>query len=426
LTAIFARPKLDAPMRAHSEIRQIAGNHFRRLTRAGVVTLALFCAASASFVAVSAENDQIVKGNTTFAFKLLQQLAKAQRGQNIFISPYSISSVLQILRNGAAGETRNELDQALGTGGMAETNLAKSYAEIAGALKGGTNLTLEIANSVWFAPNIQLRPEFEVLIRDFYGARVGPLDFTDPRATGVVNAWVSQNTHGKITQILRGPLSGQTGAVVANAVYFKGTWLSRFDPAKTRSRPFKIAPDKEKQIPMMENSGEFSYYGDRDLQIIRLPYLVRSVGMYILLPSTNSSAEKLIGDLNRATWSQNVVHRLTSEKGTIALPRFKLEYASELKSPLLSMGIRRAFSQQADFSSASSGKLSLDRVIHKALLEIDEEGTTAAAATVGVATLSIHEPKNPFSMIVDHPFLCAICDNQTGTILFLGIVQDPD
>jgi serine protease inhibitor len=181
--------------------------------------------------AVFSDQEKLTQANTDFAFKLLQELVREQPGKNIFISPYSISTVLQMVRNGAAGETKTELDRVLGTTNFAPANLAQAYAEIANSLKrDSTNTVLDIANSIWFAPNVQLKPEFAALNREVYVATVGPLDFTDPRSSGIVNAWASQNTHGKIAEVVRGPLSGLTGALIVNAVYFKGMWASRFDP----------------------------------------------------------------------------------------------------------------------------------------------------------------------------------------------------
>jgi len=377
--------------------------------------------------AVSSDQEKLAQANTDFAFKLLQELVREQPGKNIFISPYSISTVLQMVRNGAAGETKTELDRVLGTTNFAPANLAQAYAEIANSLKkGSTNTVLDIANSIWFAPNVQLKPEFAALNREVYGATVGPLDFTDPRSSGIVNAWASQNTHGKIAEVVRGPLSGLTGALIVNAVYFKGMWASRFDPVKTKDRAFKLVGGKEKQVPMMENSGEFAYFDTGAYQIIRLPYQDRRLGMYILLPSVEGRVAKLSGEMDGARWRTNLLAGLNDKSGRIILPHFTLEYEAELNRPLSTLGVNHAFKGDAAFTGISEESLFIERIKQKTFVKVDEEGSEAAAVSSLKLFIKRAGPRDqPFTMIVDRPFLCVISDQETGSILFLGMVQDP-
>ena len=391
--------------------------------------MALACAplpASADAQQAEATSFSLAQANNGFGFKLLRELAKAQPGKNICVSPFSLASVLQIVRNGAASETKNELDEVLGLRGLAPTNLANSYAGLTESLRSqSTNCVLEIANAIWFAPNIRLNPPFESLNKQFYGAQIGPLDFTDPRAAGMVNSRVSDKTHGRIPQLFQGALPGSTAALIANTAYFKGKWTTPFDPAKTRERAFHITSLKDKPVRMMENSAHFLYYADSEAQAARLPYSDERVGMFVLLPAKDSSATRLLEHLTAAKWTEYSSTKLQKTKGHIILPRLNLDYQAELKQSLTGLGIHHAFTRGADFSGVTAnGELFIDQAIQKVAVEVNEEGTTAAAASAIRMTPTAVEMQS-FEMILDRPFLFAICDRETQTILFLGIVQDP-
>ena len=371
-------------------------------------------------------NSSLAQANNEFGFKLLRELVKAEPGRNIVISPFSLATVLQIVRNGAAGETRNEIDNTLEIAGLATTDLADAYVTLARSLKThSTNSVLEIANAIWFAPNIRLNPPFESLTRQFYDTQLGPLDFTDPRAAGMVNSWVSDKTHGRIPQLLQGSLPGNTAALLVNTAYFKGKWTTPFDPAKTHERPFHIASSRRKPAQMMENSAHFLYCRDSDAQVVRLPYADERVGMLVLLPSEGSSAAQLLQRLTTSKWVEYASRNLQKIKGHILLPRLKLDFQAELNQSLTQIGIRRAFTRSADFSVMTApGQLFIDEAFQKVAVEVNEEGTTAAAASAIRMSPTAVEAKS-FEMVVDRPFVFAICDRETQTILFLGIVHDP-
>jgi serine protease inhibitor len=387
--------------------------------------LSAFIALS-SYVAGAADAaaSNVAQANNEFGFKLARELAKAQPGQNVCISPFSLASVLQLVRNGAAGETKSELDNVLETRGLSATKLAHSYAGLTRSLKSqSTNCILEIANAIWFAPNIRLNASFASSANEFFDARVAPLDFTDPRAAGMVNTWVTEKTHGRISQLLEGSISGDTSALVLNTAYFKGQWTTPFDPARTLGRPFKPSSGGQKMTRMMENSGKFLYFADRDAQIVRLPYGDGRLGMFILLPAKESSPAELLKDLTSAKWADATGSKLKEQFGRIVLPLLKFEYAVELQETLVALGIRMAFGSRADFSGISSDGLFISRAMQKASIEMNEEGTTAAAASAVFMTKG--ERPQAFEFVGDRPFLFVICDRDTQTILFLGIVQGP-
>jgi serine protease inhibitor len=370
---------------------------------------------------------KLVSGDTSFGFGLLQELAKEQPAQNVFISPYSISTVLQMVCNGAGGATREEMARVLGTSGLEAGALNRAYKGLNQSVRDAeTNVVLNIANAIWYRMGVELRPAFVSANKDYYDATMEALDFASPATAGIVNAWAEKNTHGRIKNIIAGRLPGDTAMVLANAIYFKGTWERQFDPKATKQRAFHLAGSSQKQVPMMERTGEFAYQEGNGCQAVRLPYAGRRLGMYVLLPEAGSSAEKLLASLNGEMWQDKLLPQLKTRKGTLALPRFKLEFGAELKGPLEAMGMKLPFSHGADFSGMSASPLFLSAVKHKSFVEVNEQGTEAAAATVGVMSLAIARPITPpFEMVVDRPFVFVIGDNVTKAVLFMGVVFDP-
>ncbi len=388
-----------------------------------------FYAAWGLTLAVGADMQRLSSGNNAFAFSLAKELAREKPGENVFISPCSISTALQMVRAGAAGETRAEMDRVLGVEGASGNGLAQAYKELDAAIRAGaSNAVLNVANAIWFAPNVELKPDFTSLNNQYYGVKLSPLDFTDPRAAGVVNRWVEEATHGKIKQMVEGPMSGMTGAFLCNAIYFKGTWEKQFGPQETQERQFHLAYGQQKTIPMMQQKrNNFEYSETETFQAVRLAYAGSRLGMYVFLPGTNSTPQKLVEDFSAGGWEKGVVGKFTKREGTLQMPRFKMEYKAELKAPLMALGMQRAFRVgAADFSGMTSTALYVDAVKHKSFVEVNEEGTEAAAATgITMKMTAIGPGTRPFQMIVDRPFVFVIEDQPSHTILFLGEVLEP-
>ncbi len=377
-------------------------------------------------LAAPVDQARLVSADTGFAFGLLNELAREQPAKNVFISPYSISTVLQMVCTGARGTTREEMAKALGTSGLAASVLNPAYKDLNTALRGAEDdVTLNIANAIWYSVDIELRSEFASVNKDFYGATLDALDFTDPRTAGIVNAWADKQTSGRIKKIFDGRIPGDTRVLLANAIYFKGTWERKFDTNATKPGPFHLAAGGERQVPMMHQSGKFEYQDGNGCQAVRLPYKGGRLGMYVLLPEAGSSVEKLLATLNPEVWQDKLLPQLQSRQGSLALPRFKLKYGAELKPPLEVMGMKLPFIPSADFSAMSATLLYLSAVKHKTFVEVNEEGTEAAAVTTAVMALSVMQQlPPPFQMVVDRPFLFVIADNLTRTILFIGIVYE--
>lgn len=383
---------------------------------------------SSSTAPVNAEsvNPQLVKANTQFGFKLFSQIYRQQRDRNLFISPTSVAIALSMTYNGAAGETQQAMARTLALEGMSleavnQANLAlKSTLETV-----DENVKLTIANGLWARSGSDLNPDFVQMTKQFYQAEVSELDFSHPSAPGTVNAWVDRQTNGKISELVD-RLSPETQLLLVNAIYFKGKWSQPFEKTLTQNLPFTLLDGNQKQHPLMSQLGEYRYLENEVFQAVGLPYGEGSISLYVFLPKKEVGLSGLIDRLNTESWNQ-WMEEFSWQPGSIKLPRFQVEYELTLNDPLKALGMEIAFdADRSDFSGIQTPppNLAIDQVKHKTFLEINEEGTEAAASTsVGIVATSVPPP--PFEMSIDHPFFCAIRDEKTGTVLFLGSIVDP-
>jgi serine protease inhibitor len=367
----------------------------------------------------------LVAAYNDFGFRLFTQLAQPAADQNIFISPFSIAVALTMTTNGAAHETQKAMLDALGLSGL---SLAEVNTEAAALLTSLENpdphVQLASANSLWATPSLVFRPPFIERNQNFYRAEVRAIDFTAPDAAATINAWVKDQTRDKIDRLVQpSDLSALTTLILINALYFQGKWTRPFDTERTKMLPFSLLDGTTRQHPLMSQAGEYDYYEDESMQAVRLPYGAGRVGMYVVLPKPENALANLPVRLAQQNW-QHWRARFESQPGSILLPRFKLEYGQELKQALIAMSMGLAFSPEADFSQISDVPSWIDKVIHKTFVELNEEGTEAAAATAVVMVRGM-PPKDRFHLRVDRPFFCAIVDNQTGVILFMGSIVDP-
>jgi len=372
----------------------------------------------------SINQERLVSANTIFAFKLLKQLAREHPGANIFISPYSLSTVLQTLDNGAKGRTKKEIESVLQTTALDSDALNRANRLLSQTIKPvPTNTTvLNLANAIWYRKEFTLNPEFVARNAEFFQATVEGLDFADPRSVDTVNGWAEQSTGGKIKRLMDGPFGPSDEVVLASAVYFKGAWASRFDQRNTRPGVFQLQNGQEKRVLMMTQRGRFFYRVGRGVQAVCLPYTDRNFAMSILLPARNSSVAKLLSRLDAEVWENAIWLKFRDQAIELNLPRFKLEYGVELKKPLGTLGMSLAFHpRKADFSAMAAERLFISRVSQRAVVEVDEQGSEAAAAAFDGLTQGLTP-----SMFVDRPFLFLIHHLPTKSILFMGIVYDPE
>ena len=363
--------------------------------------------------------------NTAFGFDLLNQLAD-DNNDNVFISPASISIALAMTCNGANGDTRAAMANAMHLDGMDLDQVNEAYAAALTDLEQpGPGVKLSIANSLWLKDGFDFKNAYMQFNATYYHAELNSLA-GGPKA---INDWVSKQTQGKIRNLVQ-DLDSNTVLVLANAIYFKGTWQHKFGKLNTKSRPYHLPNRKTIVIPMMARTGEYRYSESKTLQVIELPYGRGRLSMIVCLPKKGSSLRGLRTRLSAERWTA-LRAGMAERQGEIILPRFTLqdEARDDLAEALKKLGMEIAFSEsRADFSNMTDKRVWIDEVAHKTYIKVDEAGTEAAAAT-HVAAPTTAGPatrhSQPFKMIVDHPFLLAIVDTETGMMLFLGAINDP-
>ncbi|MEQ9626130.1 serpin family protein [Coleofasciculus chthonoplastes] len=370
-------------------------------------------------------NTKLVEANTKFGFKLFSEILQENSNNNVFISPTSIAIALAMTYNGASGETQAAMANALELQGMSLSEVNQANEALKTTLENAdSDIQLSIANSLWAKQDISFKPDFLRRNQEFYDTQVTNLDFANPEAKRVINNWVKENTNGKIPQIIS-EIQPNDILFLINAIYFKGNWMEQFDKDKTVERPFYLVDGTQKEHPMMSQSGEYQYYEDDTVKAISLPYGKGRLSFYVFLPRENISLDTFEQQLTPEKWQQ-WMNRFGKRDGSIVLPRFKLEYEIQLNKALKALGMDVAFDRRADFSNMTEEDVLINQVKHKTFVEVNEEGTEAAAATsVGMVLTSAAIPQTPFEMVVDRPFFCAIRDNQTGTILFMGSIREP-
>jgi serpin B len=372
-----------------------------------------------------ADMTAVAEGNTHFALELYGRL-REQKG-NLFLSPLSLSTVLAMTYAGARGETATEMAGVLHFDLPAE-RLHPAFAKLLADLdvkEGQPPYRLYVANALWADQKHKFLPEFVARAKTNYGAGVQAVDFEgalEP-ARQTINTWVADQTQGKIPELIGpGVLTPATVLVLTNAIYFKGDWVTKFDKAKTADAPFTRADGKTAPTPMMNQTTTFGYFERPTFQMLELPYAGDVLSMIILLPRQSSGLvdlEKTLDANALADW----LSKLARQDVQVALPRFTMTGEFRLDQVLQAMGMRAAF-RAADFSGMDGTKsLFIGAVIHKAFVDVNEEGTEAAGAS-GVAMMkSAMRPAPVFR--ADHPFLFLVRDKRTGSILFIGRVENP-
>lgn len=368
----------------------------------------------------------LVKAETQFGFDLLTKLAANDPDKNIFISPASISLALSMTYNGAAGKSKQAMADVLGFKGMSLEQVNMANAAMLANLQGpGPGVELQIANSLWARNDVDFERDFLRANRDYYDAEVRTLHFSDSRAPDIINEWVSDNTGDRIKKIIRKINSAEILYLV-NAIYFKGDWKDPFKPESTRESDFTLPNGDKKKVPMMVHMDDYDYLQTDDFQAIGIPYGNGRLSMYIFLPYRELGLAGFYKKLNDASWKKWISSMRECE-GTLYLPRFKAEYEVDLKECLVALGMGPAF----EFSDTDwlpmtpAPQVGIGKVLHKTFLEVNEQGTEAAASTAVVMTTRCAPAAEPFEMVINRPFFCAIRDNKTGVLLFVGSIVDP-
>lgn len=367
---------------------------------------------------------KVVAGNTEFALDLYHQLDKEPG--NLFFSPYSLSIGMAMTYAGARGETAAEMAKTLHFSVPPE-ELHPAMAGLLNLPQGKTVYELQVANGLWVQKGYPFLPDFLTLTKKYYGAAAQEADFQHAVETArqSINGWVEKQTHGKITQpVPKEAINSKTRFMVANAIYFKGAWATKFDSKNTKDAPFFMNAKDSVVVPMMHQKETFKHLADDLLQAIELPYEGKDLSMLVLLPRKKDGLPELEKALTPVKLSR-IAKEMSPAKLDVYLPRFQMMQSFSLDTTLKAMGMPLAFSaEKADFTGINAGKpenLFLGSVIHKAFVEVNEEGTTAAAATVGGG----EGTARPTEFRADHPFVFMIRDRRTNSILFLGRMVDP-
>lgn len=369
----------------------------------------------------------LVKSSGDFGLQFFREVVKQEGDKNIFVSPLSVSMALGMTLNGANGETKAAMEQTLTLAGMSTDEINQSYQSLIDLLtRLDPKVKFQIANSIWYRQEMTFEQDFIDLNKNFFDAIVRAVDFGNPEAAAAtINAWVSENTNGRIEEIVK-PESIDWGTVMflVNAIYFKGTWTFQFDKDKTRPEFFTLLDSSRKQVPMMHLSGDLKYFQNDHFQAVDLPYGDGKYNMMILLPNPAADLDALAAQMDRVNW-QSWIGSFSEQPVDLAMPKFRLEYELTLNDVLKALGMEIAFDTgRADFTRMyKPGGLFIDEVKHKTFVEVDEEGTEAAAATsVEIGRTSL--PDN-VQMRIDRPFLLVIHENHSETILFIGKIIDP-
>ncbi|XP_039256722.2 leukocyte elastase inhibitor-like [Styela clava] len=368
--------------------------------------------------------------NNKFAFALLGQLLKASNNaeRNVFFSPFSVFSAASALLLGSAEKSEVELKEALSLKNVSNIpeHLRETRSSILQAVKG---VELSTANKLYPEISFKIKEDFLALVKEVFQTDIQPLDFikNGEEARKAINKWVSDVTKDKIKDLLQpGTITADTRLVLANAIYFKGNWQEQFKQENTTERDFHVTPQKVVKAKFMKRKAKYQFAFDEELklQLLEIPYSGETTSMVIALPSEKFGLNELEKKFSAEKLSE-MEKNYFKEEVVLSLPRFKIEYSSDLVESFKGLGARSIFGSGANFSKISCKEdLYVSAIAHKAFVEVNEEGTEAAAATAIVMTRMALLP--PHEFMCDHPFLFFIKHKPTNTILFVGRYVNPD
>ncbi|XP_066124619.1 leukocyte elastase inhibitor isoform X2 [Saccopteryx bilineata] len=377
--------------------------------------------------------EQLSTANTRFAVDLFRTLSENEPTGNIFISPISISSALAMVSLGARGTTAAQMSKGLYFDTVEEIH-SRFQSLNADINKHGAPYILKLANRLYGEKTYNFLPEFLASTQKMYGAELASVDFqhTSEDARKVINEWVKGQTEGKIPELLAaGVVDNMTKLVLVNAIYFKGNWQEKFIKEATTDAPFRLNKKDTKTVKMMYQKKKFpfGYIKDLKCRVLELPYQGKELSMVILLPDDIEDEATGLKQIE-AQLTLEKLHEWTNPENldlidvNVHLPKFKLEKSYNLNSYLARLGIEDLFTSKADLSGMSGSRdLSISKIVHKSFVEVNEEGTEAAAATAGIAVFCMLMPEENF--MVDHPFIFFIRHNPSNNILFLGRLSSP-
>lgn len=379
---------------------------------------------------ISGQNiNTLSNNNTTFAFNLYNELAKENPNNNILFSPYSISMAMAMTYAGARNNTEKQIKEVLQFT-LIQEEFHNNFSELNKHLNKNTDsITLNIANSLWIQKGYNFIPEYFELIKTKYNAPLNSVNFNKKRcrvkAVKNINTWVEQETEKQISQLVEpSDLTEDSRLVLVNAINFYGEWLNAFNKDKTKTQVFKSLKGKQK-VEFMSQRGKYHYYDDDLISAIQIPYKGNKQSMIIILPIKDNGISELEKTCD-SYYLKNILTDMQKVTVNLSLPKFSIEHSAELKKTFVKMGLIDAFTNAADFTGMTEkNDLKIDKVIHKAKIEISEKGTKAAAATAVTMIRKTSVMPSVF-FNANHPFIYLIRDNKSGTILFIGRLATVD
>ncbi|TVP54117.1 MAG: serpin family protein [Gemmatimonadales bacterium] len=371
--------------------------------------------------ALSPTEIQTITASNAFGLELLRQVLDETPDESVFLSPFSASMALGMTMNGADGETFEAMRSTLQFGELTDDEINAAYRGLLDLLTGlDPDVELAIGNSVWFREDLTVRQSFRDRVESNFDARIQGLDFSAPGAADVINGWASDATMGRIDEMIEPPIPGTIVAYLMNAVYFNAGWTRTFDPADTEPGEFERPDGTTGPVEFMTRRDTVPLHGNHLWTAVDLPYAGQAWAMTVVVPHRTLSLHEIIGELTLEDWNE-IVGNLNVAEVRIALPRFELEWEAVLNDQLKRMGMEIAFDGRADFTRMFEDSSPwIDEVKQKTFVRVDEEGTEAAAVT----SVSLEE-SGPTTLRADRPFLFAIRERLSGTILFMGAIVEP-
>ncbi len=379
-------------------------------------------------IVLSTEQQALIQNGRSFSFDLFREVAEdALEGDNVFISPLSVSLALAMTYNGAEASTQQAMHEAMRLPDLPVNKINESWQKLIKDLASvDPKVIMTIANSIWYREGFQVQTPFIKTNKDFYNAEVRALDFDRADAADIINKWVSDNTNKLIEKIIDN-IPSETVMYLINAIYFKGQWKYEFDPNETAPAPFYLHQGGNKQVPMMHQSELFGYYSNDMFSAAELPYGRGNYSMIVVLPHQHASVFDVQQSLDDALWHELSDSFSDQRELIVTLPKFSFAFEQKLKQVLTRMGMGIAFDpNMANFAGINpQAELFISEVIHKAFVEVNEEGTEAAAVTAVEVGVTSFDPSTPVLFRVDRPFLFFIKEKYTNAVIFAGRVMDP-
>ncbi len=382
----------------------------------------------ASNTVFAGDEKEIVQHSNTFSFKLFNEITNGNGLDNIVVSPFSASTALSLVLNQATGATRDAMHSTLDYQEMEMQSINEEMKFVLDNLQHNDSLfTLNIANSVWDNAKYSTDNKFLSKVQDYYQAECNLIDFESSNPVASINRWVLRRTNRKIERIIE-LLDPELKRVVINTIYFLGKWEKPFVAKNTNPMDFYLMNSSNESVPMMRQKNIFKYYETDDFQVIAMQYKA-TFEMVVLLPTEKEGITTFLKWLNYSQWKK-IQRNFVQKEGVVHLPRFKTDYSRILNSDLTNLGMGIAFDpvNATFFDEGVNQNLYINQILQKSMIEVDEQGTEAAAVTVhsqAVTTANYPPPEKPFQFIADHPFCFAIVNTENDLILFMGVIFNP-